>query len=64
MTKVLTCTCVHEFQDQTYGHKKRVHNAMAKNRIGFFRCTVCGDERKANEPISILTIKKGSKKSV
>ena len=57
-TKVMSCTCQHECQDQKYGKQKRVHNLMAK-KIGTkeqYRCTVCekpeqnNNKEKANEP--------------
>jgi hypothetical protein len=42
-TKVIFCTCKHEYQDKRYGQQQRLHNAMVKE--GFWRCTVCGAER-------------------
>jgi len=42
-TKILTCYCDHEYQNEKYGNKKRVHNKMAKERQ--YRCTVCGNEK-------------------
>lgn len=46
-TKVMHCTCKHEFQDQTYGKGNRVHNPIkgkttTDQRV---RCTVCGNEK-------------------
>lgn len=43
-TKVIACTCKHEFQDKRYGIGQRVHNEMrADNKKGLYRCTVCGN---------------------
>ena len=39
-TRILLCTCRHEFQDRIYGIGMRVHNVMAG---GGERCTVCGN---------------------
>ena len=51
-TKILSCTCKHEFQDKRYGLKMRVHNSLGKSgrakivaQIRLFRCTVCKHER-------------------
>lgn len=44
-TKILKCTCDHEYQDEHYGPHKRVHNACVKDNRVFYRCTVCGAER-------------------
>ncbi len=47
---ILYCTCSHKFQDERYGHGRRVHNetkpltGMAKQ----YRCTVC-DRVKSKE---------------
>lgn len=51
MTRIMPCTCRHEFQDRTYGAGKRVHNYAPGNRTkrDEWRCTVCGvkkEERK------------------
>jgi len=45
-TKILSCTCPHDYQDARYGASKRVHNATNKppSRPPW-RCTVCGRER-------------------
>jgi len=42
-TKVLKCTCQHEFQDRKYGAGMRVHNyaRSANGKTGGWRCTVC-----------------------
>ena len=42
---ILTCTCVHEFQNKTYGKNKRVHNYAPKatGDSNGYRCTVCGE---------------------
>jgi hypothetical protein len=52
--KILTCTCKHAFQDETYGIGKRVFNLMAsphwvgsdssRHLVADYRCTVCGHE--------------------
>lgn len=39
MTKILECTCEHDYQDKKYGKKHRVHN-YANKKEGW-RCTVC-----------------------
>lgn len=42
-TKILPCTCEHEFQDNTYGKGMRLHNVSQggtnKGIVAF--CTVC-----------------------
>lgn len=40
--KVLPCDCVHTYQDEKYGPKKRLHNETDKG----YRCTICGKEKK------------------
>lgn len=43
-SKILNCTCHHEFQDERYGKGRRVHNPLkvgAKGQTPSFRCTVC-----------------------
>lgn len=47
MSKIMTCTCDHKFQDETYGNKRRVHNLMAskKGNQTQWRCTVCATVR-------------------
>ena len=45
-TKILQCTCKHEYQDQQYGLNKRVHNpcpGKSANEI-VYRCTVCSKQ--------------------
>lgn len=37
-TKVISCTCKHEYQDKKYGAGNRVMNPYK----GGYRCTVCG----------------------
>ena len=39
-TRIIRCTCKHDFQDERYGQNMRVHNAMLKPKPGW-RCTVC-----------------------
>lgn len=36
-TKIITCTCIHDYQDRLYGLGRRVHNATKTG----YRCTVC-----------------------
>lgn len=40
-TIVLSCTCTHEFQDDTYGMGKRLHNLSGAKGSKKARCTVC-----------------------
>jgi hypothetical protein len=40
---VLTCKCVHDYQDRTYGKGRRLHT----ERKSGYRCTVCGNLRQA-----------------
>lgn len=44
MTKIMTCSCEHEYQDKKYGKYKRVFNKKAKPGTGgiMWHCTVCG----------------------
>ena len=43
---ILTCNCDHEYQDELYGHKKRVHNPCARSAgVEYARCTVCGTKK-------------------
>lgn len=45
-TKVLPCTCEHQFQDKTYGKGNRVHNKLQSTPGNEkFRCNVCGKEK-------------------
>lgn len=45
MTKVMPCTCKHEFQDEKYGKNMRVFNErMSGGKSNGWRCTVCGKE--------------------
>jgi hypothetical protein len=41
-TKIVSCTCKHEYQDTKYGKGKRVANLSEKH--GFYRCTVCSSK--------------------
>jgi hypothetical protein len=42
-TKVMFCTCSHDYQDARYGKNNRVHNYAPKgSATGGYRCTVCG----------------------
>lgn len=38
MTKIMRCTCKHEFQDEVYGKGMRLFNEGIKH----YTCTVCG----------------------
>ncbi len=48
MTRILFCSCKHEYQDQRYGAGKRVHNQTPKkpDNLGGWACSVCGKIRK------------------
>lgn len=37
-TKIMKCTCSHDFQDSVYGPGMRVHNVNSKGQAA---CTVC-----------------------
>lgn len=39
-TKIVKCTCEHEYQDSIHGKGRRVANAAPKK--GGYICTVCG----------------------
>ena len=41
MTKIMQCTCEHEYQDGKYGKQMRVHNGSGK-KDNQWKCTVCG----------------------
>lgn len=40
---ILTCTCVHPYQESRYGPGKRVHNPTKDGKA--WRCTVCRAEQ-------------------
>ena len=44
MTKIMQCTCKHEFQDEKYGKNRRVFNKTEKTPGEVWRCTICGKE--------------------
>ena len=51
--KVLPCTCKDEFQDATYGPKRRVMNPLGKSQMTSavqptHVCTVCGAKHKVS----------------
>jgi len=49
---ILPCFCEHQFQDERYGQRRRVHNPKRKGdskEDQKYRCTVCGRERTAKE---------------
>jgi len=43
MSKIMKCTCDHEYQDKKYGKKNRVFNEIATKptQNQEYRCTVC-----------------------
>ena len=41
MTKIMKCTCDHQFQDKTYGNGNRVFIQTKKSDGKLWRCTVC-----------------------
>lgn len=43
-SKIIKCTCKHEFQDATYGAGMRVFNPQGKGKDqgSSYVCTVCG----------------------
>ena len=43
-TVVKGCKCASKFQDERYGHGKRLMNVSQKKDANFARCTVCGRE--------------------
>jgi hypothetical protein len=43
-TKVMSCNCKHEFQDNQYGKNMRVFNPIGKTQNDGYRCTICGRE--------------------
>ena len=43
-SKVMKCSCKHEFQDSVYGKNMRVFNPIGKSQDRGYRCTVCGKE--------------------
>lgn len=45
-TKVLRCSCHHDYQDEKYGKGMRVHNLVtAKGKPLGWACTVCTPRR-------------------
>ena len=47
MTKIIKCTCKHDYQDEKYGKGNRVHNSTSKTEtLKEYRCTVCGNTNK------------------
>ena len=45
MTKIMTCSCIHEYQDKQYGKGKRLFNSIKSLHQPMWRCTVCGKEK-------------------
>jgi hypothetical protein len=43
-TKIMKCTCKHEFQDKTYGRGNRVHN-IGRGTSPKAVCTVCSSAK-------------------
>lgn len=42
-SKVMLCTCTHEFQDSIYGKGKRLFVRLGKpGKATGYKCTVCG----------------------
>lgn len=41
-TKIVTCSCEHEYQDRIHGKNRRVAN-WAKKKVAHI-CTVCGKQ--------------------
>lgn len=44
-TKVIQCSCSHDFQDSRYGNNLRVHNACKNGSNISYRCTVCENKK-------------------
>jgi len=42
-TKIITCSCHHDYQDEKYGKGRRLYNPCKDGKA--HRCTVCGTER-------------------
>lgn len=49
-TRILKCTCEHEFQDKAYGKGMRVHNVTEE---GDAACTVCTPNYRINRMNSV-----------
>lgn len=43
-SKIMKCTCAHEYQDRVYGKSMRLFNPIGKSQDSGYRCTVCGKE--------------------
>jgi len=50
-TKIIPCTCENEYQDEVYGHGKRVANRGGTSSHWHYICTVCGTKQE-----SIVTV--------
>ena len=48
-TKLLPCTCTHQYQDLVY-HGLRVHNKI-DGKANAWRCTVCKKETGVSVPV-------------
>lgn len=44
-TRKMRCSCEHDYQDEKYGRKIRLHNKLSKKAMKNWRCTVCGKEK-------------------
>ena len=49
---IMYCACSHVYQDERYGHGRRVHNLCTKREMNTkksqasgYRCTVCGSKK-------------------
>ena len=45
MTKVMKCTCTHDYQDKKYGKGNRIFNELSEKNTKNWRCTVCKAEK-------------------
>ena len=44
-TKVLSCNCKSEYQDERHGKGRRVHNkGKREGESAYYKCTVCGNK--------------------
>jgi len=56
-TCIITCTCFNDFQDKTYGYKKRVANVKKNPQL--CTCTVCGKQHSTKFVAPVVEEKKG-----
>lgn len=48
VSRIVRCSCEHQFQDSTYGKRLRVHSVTKQNKIKAerrLRCSVCLREK-------------------